>query len=37
VFCSILAHGVTDTAGVDWLARRTEVAATVEPRGAPDG
>jgi len=37
VFCSILVHGVTDTAGVDWLARRTEVAAAVEPRGAPDG
>ena len=37
VFCSILAHGVTDTAGVDWLAKRTEVAAAVEPRGKPDG
>jgi NhaP-type Na+/H+ or K+/H+ antiporter len=24
VFCSILAHGVTDTAGAEWLARRSE-------------
>jgi sodium/hydrogen antiporter len=24
VFCSILAHGVTDTAGVEWVARRAE-------------
>jgi NhaP-type Na+/H+ or K+/H+ antiporter len=24
VFCSILAHGVTDTAGAEWLARRAE-------------
>jgi NhaP-type Na+/H+ or K+/H+ antiporter len=24
VFCSILAHGVTDTAGAEWLAKRTE-------------
>jgi hypothetical protein len=23
VFCSIIAHGLSDTAGVDWLARRT--------------
>lgn len=26
VFCSILAHGVTDTAGAEWLARRAEAA-----------
>jgi NhaP-type Na+/H+ or K+/H+ antiporter len=24
VFCSIIAHGVTDTAGADWMARRSE-------------
>jgi hypothetical protein len=24
VFCSILDHGVTDTAGAEWLARRAE-------------
>ncbi|MGH2896082.1 MAG: cation:proton antiporter [Solirubrobacteraceae bacterium] len=27
VFCSILAHGVTDTAGAEWLARRAEAEA----------
>jgi NhaP-type Na+/H+ or K+/H+ antiporter len=27
VFCSILAHGVTDTAGAEWLARRAEPEA----------
>ncbi|HEX3691569.1 MAG TPA: sodium:proton antiporter [Solirubrobacteraceae bacterium] len=27
VFCSILAHGATDTAGAEWLARRAERAA----------
>jgi sodium/hydrogen antiporter len=26
VFCSVLAHGATDTAGVDWIARRSERA-----------
>jgi NhaP-type Na+/H+ or K+/H+ antiporter len=26
VFCSILAHGATDTAGAEWLARREEAA-----------
>jgi NhaP-type Na+/H+ or K+/H+ antiporter len=26
VFCSILAHGATDTAGAEWLARRAEAA-----------
>ncbi|MGI8430416.1 MAG: cation:proton antiporter [Solirubrobacteraceae bacterium] len=26
VFCSIIAHGVTDTAGSEWLARRSERA-----------
>jgi NhaP-type Na+/H+ or K+/H+ antiporter len=24
VFCSILVHGATDTAGAEWMARRTE-------------
>jgi sodium/hydrogen antiporter len=24
VFCSIIAHGLTDTAGADWMARRSE-------------
>jgi NhaP-type Na+/H+ and K+/H+ antiporter len=24
VFCSIIAHGVTDTAGAEWIARRAE-------------
>jgi NhaP-type Na+/H+ or K+/H+ antiporter len=24
VFCSIIAHGLTDTPGVDWIAKRTE-------------
>jgi sodium/hydrogen antiporter len=28
VFASILAHGLTDEPGVDWLARRTQAAAT---------
>jgi hypothetical protein len=26
VFCSIIVHGATDTAGVEWIARRTERA-----------
>ena len=30
VFCSIIAHGVTDTAGAEWLARRAERAQVVE-------
>jgi sodium/hydrogen antiporter len=36
VFCSVLLHGVTDTAGAEWIARRTEEAetvTTVPPRG----
>jgi hypothetical protein len=24
VFCSVIAHGLTDTPGVDWIARRGE-------------
>lgn len=39
VFCSILAHGVTDTAGAEWLAARVERdaadAASPEPRERP--
>ena len=27
VFCSIVAHGATDTAGAEWLARRAEAAS----------
>jgi sodium/hydrogen antiporter len=30
VFCSIIAHGVTDTAGAEWLARRSEAEAEAE-------
>jgi hypothetical protein len=26
VFCSVIAHGVTDTAGAEWIARRAERA-----------
>jgi len=32
VFCSILAHGATDTAGAEWLAKRSEAAAPEERR-----
>jgi NhaP-type Na+/H+ or K+/H+ antiporter len=32
VFCSIIAHGVTDTAGVEWIARRSEQAPTPKRR-----
>jgi NhaP-type Na+/H+ or K+/H+ antiporter len=28
VFCSVILHGVTDTAGAEWIARRSERAAT---------
>jgi hypothetical protein len=28
VFASILAHGISDTAGAEWIARRTERAPT---------
>jgi NhaP-type Na+/H+ or K+/H+ antiporter len=34
VFCSILAHGVTDTAGAEWLARRAEAEAEEEAEEA---
>jgi NhaP-type Na+/H+ or K+/H+ antiporter len=35
VFVSILAHGLTDSPGVEWLARREENAAKREARPAP--
>jgi NhaP-type Na+/H+ or K+/H+ antiporter len=31
VFCSILLHGVTDTAGTDWIARRAERSHSQPP------
>jgi hypothetical protein len=27
VFCSVIAHGLTDTPGAEWLGRRSERAA----------
>ena len=30
VFCSIIVHGVTDTAGVRWIARRSERSPPAE-------
>ena len=41
VFCSIILHGVTDTPGSEWIARRTARAsgpanARPSPRGGPD-
>ncbi len=35
VFCSILAHGLTDTPGANWIARRSETEAAATSRGAP--
>ncbi len=32
VFCSILAHGATDTAGAEWLARRAEAEEAASDR-----
>jgi NhaP-type Na+/H+ or K+/H+ antiporter len=32
VFCSIIAHGVTDTGGAEWLARHEEAKAAKERR-----
>jgi sodium/hydrogen antiporter len=34
VFCSIIAHGVTDTAGSEWLARRSEAPASDDRQAA---
>jgi NhaP-type Na+/H+ or K+/H+ antiporter len=36
VFCSILAHGVTDTAGAEWLARRAEAEEAAAREAASD-
>jgi sodium/hydrogen antiporter len=33
VFCSVIAHGLTDTPGAEWIARRTEEASAA---GGPD-
>jgi NhaP-type Na+/H+ or K+/H+ antiporter len=35
VFCSIIAHGLTDTPGSEWIARHTEAAEAATRRGAP--
>jgi sodium/hydrogen antiporter len=35
VFCSIILHGVTDTPGANWLARRSERGQAAGPRAAP--
>jgi NhaP-type Na+/H+ or K+/H+ antiporter len=35
VFCSIIAHGLTDTPGSEWIARRSEAAEAATRRDAP--
>ena len=35
VFCSIIAHGLSDTPGSEWIARRSEAAEAATRRGAP--
>ena len=35
VFVSILAHGLTDTPGANWLARRSEASATRAEQPVP--
>jgi sodium/hydrogen antiporter len=37
VLCSIVAHGVTDTPGSEWMARRAEEEAEAEAEAAADG
>jgi NhaP-type Na+/H+ or K+/H+ antiporter len=37
VFASVLAHGLTDTPGSEWLARRSDRSSAVEPRGPDRG
>jgi NhaP-type Na+/H+ or K+/H+ antiporter len=37
VFASVLLHGLTDTPGSEWLARRSDRASTVDPRGPDRG
>ncbi|HEY2161374.1 MAG TPA: cation:proton antiporter [Solirubrobacteraceae bacterium] len=36
VFCSIIAHGLTDTPGADWIGRRAEAAEARETAGAAE-
>ena len=33
VFASIIAHGLTDTPGANWIARRTEARQRASPSG----
>jgi NhaP-type Na+/H+ or K+/H+ antiporter len=35
VFCSIIVHGLTDTPGSEWIARRSEAAEAATRPGAP--
>jgi NhaP-type Na+/H+ or K+/H+ antiporter len=35
VFCSIIVHGLTDTPGSEWIARRSEAAEAATRRGEP--
>ena len=37
VFASVLAHGLTDTPGSEWLARRSDRASAGDPRGPDRG
>jgi NhaP-type Na+/H+ or K+/H+ antiporter len=37
VFASVLAHGLTDTPGSEWLARRSDRASAADPRGPDRG
>jgi NhaP-type Na+/H+ or K+/H+ antiporter len=33
VFCSIIAHGISDTPGAEWIARRVEAASAAAGAG----
>jgi len=37
VFASVLLHGLTDTPGSEWLARRSDRSSAVDPRGPDRG
>jgi hypothetical protein len=37
VFASVLAHGLTDTPGSEWLARRSDRSSAADPRGPDRG
>jgi NhaP-type Na+/H+ or K+/H+ antiporter len=37
VFASVLAHGLSDTPGSEWLARRSDRASAADPRGPDRG